>query len=333
MGRDDGASLHGQVDAMKFIRLFLAAAWICAPAAAAYGQSVNPGPSTPAPQYAKVFLASGSGTLPTACVAFHILGVGAGASGAGGTTVAVSGSGGGSGGTGAQVDTGWLPVSLLSTLNYSVVVGAGGATAAAGAAGNTGGNTTVTFGGAVFTFGGANSTAPTAGASAAASTGGAGGAPANYIVSPSGAGAAGVATVFYNAGVVSGNGSSALGGPAVAAAVRMLPTAGGAGGGLNAGAFQVGGGTNLSGYSGVGGTVGGAAAGANGGNGQSNASWPLGLPGNGGGGGAGNGTGVGGNGGSGGQPGAGGGGGGSGTGGGGTGGAGGNGAAYVECHN
>ena len=121
------------------------------------------------------YLSSGSGAIPSGATQFRILGIGGGQSGAGGGTVASSGSGGGGGGTGAKMDTGWLPVSTLPQLSFTVSIGAGGNTASAGAAGNLGNNTTVSFGATIYTAFGAGGTAPTAGSSGAASNGGTGG--------------------------------------------------------------------------------------------------------------------------------------------------------------
>jgi len=270
------------------------------------------------------YLANGSGTIPAGATQFRIIGIGGGQSGAGGGTFASSGSGGAGGGTGSEIDTGWIPVSQLPQLGFTVSIGAGGSTAAAGAIGNVGNNTTVTFGSTVFTFNGANSTTATAGSSGATSTGGRGGGGIFQ------AGAT-VTNSFYNWYASGGYGSSATGAPAAPSNTPNGPGSGAAGGGLSSGSFVAGGATGFIGNaSSSGQTVGGATAGANGANGVPSTTWPLGMAGLGGGGGAGNGAGVGGNGGNGAQPGGGGGGGGSGTTGGGTGGAGGNGAVFIE---
>lgn len=311
------------------LRLLLSVAFI----SPAFAQPIYtpPTPAPPAPvslTYQATFLASGSGTIPSYAVECDILAIGGGSSGAGGGTVASSGSGGGGGGTGVKLDTGWWPTNVLSTSAYTVVVGAGGSTASAGASGNAGGSTTMTFGSTVFTALGANNGQATAGASGVASTGAGGGAP-NFNVGGN------TVAYFYNSAVMGGSNSSATGTPTSVLFGRLIPSSGGAGGGLNTGTASAGGSGNLvssfvnpDATQGAGGTI----AGGNGGNGTSPSGWPLSSDAAGGGGGGGNGSGAGGNGGTGGQPGAGGGGGGSGTTGGGTGGAGGAGAIWIGCN-
>jgi len=273
------------------------------------------------------YLSNGSGTIPAGATQFRIVGIGGGASGAGGGTVAATGSGGGGGGTGSKIDTGWLPVSSLPQLSYSVSIGVGGSTASAGANGNPGGNTTVTFGSQIIQFPGANTTQATAGSSGAASTGGTGGSGLFGATSNS-------RNVLFNSTVSGGAPCSSSGVASQAPTAPYSPSGGGAGGGLNTGTFQAGAAsglvqTPLNNFAFTS-ANGGSTAGQAGSNGATNSTWPFSLDGIGGGGGAGNGAGVGGNGGTGSQPGGGGGGGGSGTTGGGTGGAGGNGAAFIE---
>ena len=273
------------------------------------------------------FISSGSGVIPAGATQFRILGIGGGSSGAGGGTVAASGSGGGGGGSGVKLDTGWTPVSVLSTTSYTVSIGAGGTTASAGAVGNIGGNTTVTFGGTVYTFygaGGAGGSVATAGSSGSSSTGGTGGL-GNY---QSGTGSV---VYYYNSGCAPGGGSSAVGVSSPASFSHDLPGGGSGGGGLNTGTFAVSAGVNTFAKGTSFATSGQSSQGGNGNNGATvNTTWPLMSDGLGGSGGAGNGAGVGGNGGTGSQPGGGGGGGGSGATGGGTGGAGGAGAVFIE---
>jgi len=280
------------------------------------------------------YLSSGSGTIPAGATQFRIIGIGGGGSGAGGGTVASTGSGGGGGGSAAKIDTGWLPVSSLPQLSYSVVIGNGGASAAAGAVGNTGSNSSVAFGSVIYTFDGANNSSPTAGSSGAGTTGGGGGLQGVFSSGPNGVGNSGLTTYYTSAASDSGDGCNSTGTPQGQVHVRYGPSAGAAGGGLNSGTFIAGGTSpTLENPSNVGnraGAIGGLTAGASGSSGTSNTSWPSGAEGVGGGGGAGNGAGVGGAGGAGGYPGGGGGGGGSGTTGGGTGGAGGNGAVFME---
>ena len=273
------------------------------------------------------FTSSGSGVIPAGATQFRILGIGGGSSGAGGGTVAASGSGGGGGGSGVKLDTGWIPVSVLSTLSYTVSIGAGGTTASAGAVGNIGGDTTITFGDTVYNFYGAGGTpgsVATAGSSGSSSTGGTGGS-GNYQSTT------GSVVYFYNSGCAPGGGSSAVGVSSAATFSHDIPGGGGSGGGLNTGTFTVSATltTLAKGHNFI--TNGQSSQGGNGNNGATvNTTWPLMSDGLGGSGGAGNGAGVGGNGGTGSQPGGGGGGGGSGTTGGGTGGAGGAGAVFIE---
>jgi len=286
------------------------------------------------------YLASGSGTIPAGATQFRIILIGGGSSGAGGGTFASSGSGGGGGGCGVKLDTGWLPVSQLPTLSFTVTIGKGGAQAPAGSNGNVGGDTSIAFGS--FNFGGpvltGSSPAPTAGSSGATSSGGAGGNTGNgQIGHAGGVGGNGGTVLGWGFIATSGPGSTATGGSFSGTYGADGPSSGGSGGGLNSGVAIAGGSGGLI-YNALSYNIyasGGSTGGGNGANGALATNWPTGGPGiaqdgAGGGGGGGNGAGVGGNGGTGSQPGGGGGGGGSGTTGGGTGGAGGDGAAFVE---
>lgn len=294
----------------------------------AFGAQAQTISSAPYFAYTQTFLSSGSGTIPANMKECQILGIGGGSSGAGGGTVASSGSGGGGGAAGIKIDSGPLSASSFPTLSYSVVIGAGGSVASVGASGNIGGNTTITFGAQTFTaYGSGSNGEATAGASGVASTGSHAGNTPLFSASPS------AVQLGFNWIAEGGASSTAVGAAPQSPNTQNSPGAGGAGAGINAGAF-VGGGQSpyvITGFA-SGDAYTPDVAGAAGVVGASNALWPLGLDGIGGSGGSGNGAGIGGNGGAGGQPGGGGGGGGSGTTGGGTGGAGSAGGLWIGCN-
>jgi hypothetical protein len=273
-----------------------------------------------------VLYSSVSGVIPQWAKNVRMLGIGGGASGAGGGTVTSSGSGGGGGGSGLLVDTLWVSITGFPSFSYTATIGAGGASVPAGANGLPGSTSTISFGSQVFSFAGCLYSPPTPGVSGNSSSGGWGGSnPALQTQT-------GNALYALNCGTEAGAGCSATGVPQTLQNTDLVPPAGAAGGGLNAGVFQPGGGTGY-GFgvdSSAKATGGGNSAGANGSNGYNAFNWPTSYPATGGGGGAGNASGKGGAGGTGGQPGAGGGGGGSGSTGGGAGGAGGAGGIFLQ---
>ena len=312
---------------MKLLRrLCLAVGLLIGFSAGAQAQIITPnGPTSGS----EVFTSSGSGTIPAGATQFRILGIGGGSSGAGGATVASSGSGGGGGGGGLKIDPGWMAVSGLPQLSFTVAIGAGVTTASSGASGNVCGDNTVSFGSYTFTAW-SNRHDCNSGVFRSTSTGGFGGG-GNFRVSVS-AGAGVQTLIDYNAVVSSGAGCSALGVAGLNGNARNGVGGGGSGGGLNTGAFQNGGSgsISISSFGQATTATGGTSDGANGTMSSAPVAWPFQFDGSGGGGGAGNDAGVGGNGAAGTQPGGGGGGGGSGTTGGGTGGAGGAGAIFIE---